>query len=144
MQILQVTPDDWQLWRDIRLEALGSDPEEFGSTLAREQGYTEQDWRNLLVEGVKVVACDPDPVGMVASTPKPDGLYLFSMWVRDSHRGRGLGEALVREVLTWAAAHGWKVVRLRVWEDNLPARRLYKRLGFVNSEEPEHMECRVS
>ena len=39
MQIHQVTPDEWRLWRDIRLTALASDPEEFGSTLAREREY---------------------------------------------------------------------------------------------------------
>ncbi len=144
MQIHQVTPDEWRLWRDIRLTALASDPEEFGSTLAREREYGDADWRARAAEGLKLVALDPGPVALVAATAKPDGLYLYSMWVRDCHRGRGVGEALVRTVLEWAAEEGWKVVRLRVWDDNLPARRLYKRLGFVESEEPEHMEFRVS
>jgi ribosomal protein S18 acetylase RimI-like enzyme len=144
MQIHQVTPDEWRLWRDIRLEALGSDPEEFGSTLAREQEFGEDEWRARAAEGLKLVALDPGPAGLVAATGEPDGLYLYSMWVHESHRGRGLGEALVSTVLTWAAEEGWQVVRLRVWEDNLPARRLYKRLGFVQSEDPEQMEFRVS
>ncbi|MGI5505690.1 GNAT family N-acetyltransferase [Lentzea sp. CA-135723] len=144
MHIHQVEPDEWALWRDIRLDALASDPEEFGSTLAREQVYTEDEWRERAAEGLKLVALDPAPVALVAATAKPEGLYLYSMWVRDSHRGRGVGEALVRTVLTWAAEEGWKVVRLRVWDDNLPARRLYRRLGFVDVDEPEHMEFRVS
>ena len=144
MQIHQVEPDEWALWRDIRLDALASDPEEFGSTLAREQAYTEDEWRERAGEGLKLVALAPEPVALVAATAKPEGLYLYSMWVRDSHRGLGVGEALVRTVLTWAAEEGWKVVRLRVWDDNLPARRLYRRLGFVDVDEPEHMECRVS
>ncbi|MET8757178.1 GNAT family N-acetyltransferase [Lentzea sp. NPDC004782] len=144
MQIHQVTPDEWRLWRDIRLEALGSDPEEFGSTLAREQEFGEDEWRARAAEGLKLVALDPGPAGLVAATGEPDGLYLYSMWVRESHRGRGLGEALVSAVLTWAAGEGWKLVRLRVWEDNLPARRLYKRLGFIESDDPERMEFRVS
>ncbi|MFI6101732.1 GNAT family N-acetyltransferase [Lentzea sp. NPDC051213] len=144
MQIHQVTPDEWRLWRDIRLEALATDPDEFGSTLAREEEYSEPDWRNGLVDGVKLVALDGEPVGMVAGTPEPHGLYLYSMWVRDSHRGRGVGEALVREVLAWASAAGWRLVRLRVWDDNLPARRLYERLGFVDSFEAEHMEFLMS
>ena len=66
------------------------------------------------------------------------------MWVRASHRGRKVGEALVKAVLEWAAEQGWDVVRLRVYDDNLPARRLYKRLGFVDADEPEHMEFVVS
>jgi ribosomal protein S18 acetylase RimI-like enzyme len=144
MQIHQVTPDEWRLWRDIRLEALTSDPDDFGSTLAREEEYSESDWRDKLAEGLKLVALDDGPVGLVAAAPEPEGLYLYSMWVSSSRRGRGVGEALVREVLAWAAAEGWKLVRLRVWDDNLPARRLYSRLGFVDAFEPEHMEFVLS
>ncbi|MEV6241324.1 GNAT family N-acetyltransferase [Lentzea sp. NPDC051838] len=144
MQIHQVTPDDWELWRDVRLEALASDPDGFGSTLAREQAYTEDDWRDSVERGLKLVALTPEPVGLVGAASQPTGLHLYSMWVRRSHRGRGVGEALVNGVLTWAAEQGWKVVRLRVYDDNLPARRLYKRLGFVDAEEPEHMELVVS
>ncbi len=105
---------------------------------------TSDEWRERLEGGLKLVALDPGPVGLVGAMSQPAGLYLYSMWVRDSHRGRGVGEALVKAVLEWAAEHGWKVVRLRVWEDNVPARRLYKRLGFVDSAEPEHMEFVVS
>ncbi|MFD9706387.1 GNAT family N-acetyltransferase [Lentzea sp. NPDC059081] len=148
MEIHQVAPDEWRLWRDIRLEALSSDPEEFGSTLAVEQEYGETEWRERATEGLKVVALDPElgsePVALVAATAKPEGLYLYSMWVRPSHRGRGLGEALVGAVLKWAAGEGWKVVTLRVWVDNLVARRLYERLGFVQAEDPEYMSYRVS
>ncbi|WP_330273404.1 GNAT family N-acetyltransferase [Lentzea sp. NBC_00516] len=144
MQIHQVMPDEWELWRDTRLDALASDPEEFGSTLAREQTYTENEWRDRAAEGLKLVALDARPVALVAATARPEGLYLYSMWVRDSHRGRGVGEALVRTVQAWAAEEGWKVVRLQVYDHNLPARRLYERLGFVDAEEPEHMEFRVS
>jgi len=144
MEIHQVAPDEWRLWRDIRLEALSSDPEEFGSTLAVEQEFGEAEWRERAAEGLKVVALDDDPVALVAATAKPEGLYLYSMWVRPSHRGRGLGEGLLKAVLSWAVEEGWKVVRLRVWVDNLPARRLYKRLGFVDTEDPEYLQLAVS
>ncbi|KOV79957.1 GNAT family N-acetyltransferase [Nocardia sp. NRRL S-836] len=144
MRIHQATPDDWRLWRDARLEALASDPGGFGSTLAREQGRTEDDWRDSVGRGLKLVALDPGPVGLVGAADQPAGLLLYSMWVRDSHRGKGVGEALVKAVLAWAGQEGWKVVRLRVYDDNLPARRLYGRLGFVDADEPEHMEFLMS
>jgi ribosomal protein S18 acetylase RimI-like enzyme len=140
VRIHQVTPDDWRLWRAARLEALATDPDGFGSTLAREQAYTEDD----VERGLKLVALDPGPVGLVGAASQPAGLHLYSMWVRGSHRGCGVGEALVRGVLTWAEEQGWKVVRLRVYDDNLPARRLYERLGFVDCAEPEHMEFLMS
>ena len=144
MRIHRVRPEDWRWWRDARLEALAADPAGFGSTLAREQACTEDDWRESAERGLKLVALDPEPVGLVGAMTGPAGVELYSMWVRGSHRGRGVGEALVNAVLAWAAEDGWKVVRLRVYDDNLPARRLYGRLGFVDSDEPEHMEHLLS
>ncbi|ANZ38600.1 hypothetical protein BBK82_23605 [Lentzea guizhouensis] len=144
MRIHEVRPEDWRWWRDARLEALATDPGGFGSTLAREQAYTEDDWRESVERGLKLVALDPGPVGLVGAMTKPTGLELFSMWVRSSHRGRGVGEALVGAVLAWAAQDGWKVVRLHIYDDNLPARRLYERLGFVDTDEPEYMEHLLS
>ena len=46
-------------------------------------------------------------------------------------RGRHIGEALVRDCLSRAKACGFRVLQFNaVVETNLPARRLYERLGF--------------
>ncbi len=55
-------------------------------------------------------------------------LRLMDIALLPEHRNRGLGEALVRELLDEAAATG-RLVSLHV-EENNPARRLYQRLGF--------------
>lgn len=141
--IRRVLPDDWELWRDIRLEALRSDPAEFGSTLAREQEFDEAHWRDTLSRGLKVVAEDPHPVGLVACSPEQDWLALYSMWVGPGHRGQGLGGALVKEVLDYAAEQRFPRVRLRVWAANHSARRLYSRMGFVDAD-GEYMDFQVS
>ncbi|PSL57896.1 ribosomal protein S18 acetylase RimI-like enzyme [Saccharothrix carnea] len=140
MRLRRLGPDDWATWRGIRLTALGSDAAAFGSTLAVEREFDEARWRELLApeRGVKVVAEDPDPVGLVAGVPHEvhsDALYLYSMWVKPEFRRRGVGEALVGDVLAWAREHGWSRVRLRVFQDNETARRLYARLGFVGEGE---------
>ncbi|MFJ6672697.1 GNAT family N-acetyltransferase [Actinosynnema sp. NPDC091369] len=140
MRLRRLRPDDWVTWRDTRLTALDSDPDEFGSTLALEREYDEARWRELLSpeHGVKVVAEDPEPVGLVAGVPHeihPDVVYLYSMWVKPGFRRRGVGEALVRDVLDWARENGWARVQLRVFEGNVTARRLYERLGFAGEGE---------
>lgn len=124
----------------MRLSALASDPGAFGSTLTVEQGYGEARWREILHPrwGVKVIAEAPQPVGLVGTVPHEvhdDVLYLYSMWVKPPFRRRGVGEALVAEVLAWAMEHGWPRVQLRVFAGNVPARRLYERLGFTGDGE---------
>lgn len=51
------------------------------------------------------------------------------------HQGRGLGTELLRRVLARADARRLPV-RLQVLKGN-PARRLYRRLGFVDAAETE-------
>lgn len=46
------------------------------------------------------------------------------------HRGRGLGDALLGELLRRAAGSGAASLMLEVRADNVPARRLYERHGF--------------
>ncbi len=148
VELIRLTPGSWRTWRDIRLTALASDPVAFGPVLERERGHTEQDWRTSLLpeQGVRVVARDAGSgaegsVGLVAAIPHWEDsgvLYLFSLWVRPEARGRGVGAALVGDVLAWAGEHGWPVVRLRVSPGNEVARRLYLRAGFTG--EGEHLE----
>ncbi|MEU4741630.1 GNAT family N-acetyltransferase [Actinosynnema sp. NPDC023658] len=140
MRLRRLGPADWATWRDIRLTALSSDPEAFGSTLALESRFDEARWRELLGSdhGVKVVAEESGPVGLVAGVPHevhPDVLYLYSMWVKPEFRRQGVGEALVADVVAWAREEGWARVQLRVFRGNEPARRLYVRLGFAGDGE---------
>ena len=48
------------------------------------------------------------------------------------HRGKRIGEQLVRDCLRQAKAHGFSLLQFNaVVESNVRARRLYERLGFV-------------
>jgi N-acetylglutamate synthase len=53
-----------------------------------------------------------------------------SIILAPSVRGRGLGRGLMQALLGWATNAGAGQAFLQVTEDNTPARRLYKSLGF--------------
>ena len=46
--VREVTADDWELMRDVRLAALSEAPYAFGSTYAREAAFTEENWRGRI------------------------------------------------------------------------------------------------
>jgi ribosomal protein S18 acetylase RimI-like enzyme len=144
--VREITADDWELMRDVRLSALSEAPYAFGSTYAREAAFTEERWRGRINERSVTFFAQPDradtagPAHSAVPAAEPAGLAgiyvedgaadLVSMWVRPSARGLGVGEALVEAAASWAKARDYPTLFLWVTETNAPARRLYERCGF--------------
>ena len=145
--VREVTADDWELMRDVRLAALSEAPYAFGSTHAREAAFTEEKWRGRLSErSVTFFAheepddgepADREPAGLAGVYVEDGAADLVSMWVRPSARGRRVGEALVEAAAAWAKAHLFGTLYLWVTESNAPARRLYERCGFTPTGESQ-------
>jgi GNAT superfamily N-acetyltransferase len=135
----RVGPHDWRIWRELRLGALAESPEIFPTELARAQGYDEPAWRQRLDpdSGVWIVADAEDrAVGQVGAwLPFGSVPTMVALWVRPDWRGRGVGDALVGDVLDWAGESGYRRVDLWVLESNEPARQLYRRHGFVAQDD---------
>ena len=147
MDVVRLTCDDWRLLRDVRLAALADAPHAYGSSLAAERDFDESRWRQRLGTGVWVVVLDEEPAGLVgAYLPDGDTPMLVAMWVDPGHRGRGVGDALVVEVLRWAAENRWSQMVLRVADGNDAARRLFLRHGFTSTgrRQPLESDPRVS
>lgn len=145
ISVRRLGADDWRTWRDVRLAALADAPDAFASSLARERDYDEAGWRERLDPdlGMKAVACaDRHPVGLVGAwvpQSRPGAVELFSMWVDPSWRGRGVGDLLVTETVTWARENHHKHVELWVVDDNVASQRLYHRHGFrATGEDQPH------
>ncbi|HYO48994.1 MAG TPA: GNAT family N-acetyltransferase, partial [Chloroflexia bacterium] len=118
--------------------------------LARLQGYNtlverdaaewplQQQFRSLEGNGDLLVA---EIGGRLAGTavvtrlPEHAALYpewwIFSVFVRSNLRGAGVGEGLMKLALERVAQEGGGRVSLLVFDDNRPAIRLYKKLGFA-------------
>jgi ribosomal protein S18 acetylase RimI-like enzyme len=137
LHLLRLTAEDWQVWRSLRHQALTEAPYAFGSKLADWQGAgdLEARWRERLASVPLNLAAvlNNCPVGMVSATEKDlDGtVELISLWVAPSGRGRGVGDALVKAVVQWAAEVQASDIALDVKEDNQHATKLYLRHGFL-------------
>ncbi|MFJ9615549.1 GNAT family N-acetyltransferase [Streptomyces noursei] len=124
--------EDWARYRTLRLAALADAPQAFGSTLEREQAFTQEQWRARLARRGQFVAEDGgEACGLIGVVPEAPGIaQVVSMWVHPSARGRGTADLLLLTALRWAQDHGFPRVELWVTEGNAPAERLYARHGF--------------
>ena len=75
-----------------------------------------------------IVLLDAVAVGAIAVAHHPDHDFVEDVMIADEHRDRGIGTAIMREVMTAAATRGVPV-RLSVLDGNR-VRVLYERLGF--------------
>jgi GNAT superfamily N-acetyltransferase len=133
--VREVSPDDWELLRDVRLTALLDAPYAFGSSYAREAPFTREQWlariNDRSVTFFAHLPQAPEPVGL-AGVYVEDGIPdLVSMWVRPSARGNRVGEALVTAAADWVRSREHDALFLWVTESNTPARTLYERCGFA-------------
>jgi ribosomal protein S18 acetylase RimI-like enzyme len=60
--------------------------------------------------------------------------YLAELYVVPEKRGRGIGRALMNEVLEVAQREGAGHIELNTSDDDVAARALYEKLGFTNRE----------
>ena len=80
----------------------------------------------------------------VIRPPRPDEWYIAHLGVREDLRGRGLGTALVRDLLTAADPACHRHAALDVAVTNPRAEALYARLGFrVVAERPSRLANRL-
>ena len=142
IDVRELSPEDWELWRSLRLAALTEAPSAFGSRLADWQGEGDREdrWRDRLsIPGSynTVATLDGEPVGMASGVPgeTTDVVELISMWVAPSARGHGVGDVLMQRIEQWASRSAARVLRLNIAADNPGADRLYQRNGFAYTGE---------
>ncbi len=97
-QVRRVRERDWAALRAARLAALADAPYAFSSTVAREQQFTEETWRDRTRTGAIFAAWSgADVVGLATGRLDPDeGWCLLGMWVQPSWRASGVAGQLVQ------------------------------------------------
>lgn len=72
----------------------------------------------------------------LATTGRP--IELHRVYVLASHKGRGIGHALMQCVFAEAARQKADTVYLGVWEKNYPAQEFYRHYGFTKVGEYDY------
>jgi len=156
--IARVRPEEWRVYRRVRLAALADAPYAYMSTLEREREFADDVWRQRLESAAATFLAWQDGEAVGAATGKaenpdhehaiPGAWQLVGMWVDPRARGLGVADALVSAVATHARSQGAEALVLWVTEINDRARSFYRRVGFeptgarqvVRPDEPDHWE----
>ena len=63
-------------------------------------------------------------------SPQPVG-FVFDIWVKPEHRGKGVGTFLLDRAFAWCRLRGLQKLKLEVAAGNAEGRSLYERAGFA-------------
>jgi RimJ/RimL family protein N-acetyltransferase len=134
--VRRLRPDEADVFRAIRLEALKASPEAFGSTFELEDKL-DVAWFAGRLEQTQVMGAfrDGELVGTAGFAIQQGQKnahkgMLWGMYVRPGSRNLGVGRLLVNAVLD-VARESVELIQLSVVTENRPARRLYERAGFL-------------
>lgn len=136
--------DDWRRLRDLRLQALNTDPAAFLASHETEAAFAEQRWRQEFTRGEWHVMHaagqhrglrDVGLLGVTRLAATPWGRYLEYLWVAPGVRRLGLASNLLQTVLDRLRDSGVHIVWLYILDGNIPAMHLYQRFGFQSTND---------
>lgn len=141
IQVRRLHPDEWPLWKALRLEALAEAPNAFGATMDETRQRGDDEWRAFIAMhdgcgGVFMAEHEGIRVGMarvLRSPSDPPSCGLYGMWVAPHARRKGVGRALMEAAFAWALEAGVDEMALSVTLGNENAKRLYRAVGFVET-----------
>ena len=85
-------------------------------------------------ENTRVIVVDGEDVGLIAVRVELDTIWVEHFYLAPDSQGRGVGSAVLADVLAQSPASDQRPFRLNVLQGS-QARRLYERHGFVLESE---------
>lgn len=137
ISLRQLSAADWELYRNIRLEALRNHPAYFLPS-RDETVFSKSDWRgrlhnpNAATFGL-VAAKELIGISTIVrenSDPAAERALLVGTYIKKEFRRRGLSEPLFQARMEWAKQKGIKTLVLEHRADNLPIHNAHQKFGF--------------
>jgi ribosomal protein S18 acetylase RimI-like enzyme len=110
-------------WMSVYSESSGYD----ASTMETRKDLMN---RTSLHKVYALARIDREPVGVGFGVVEDKWLGLFNVAVHPSMRGKGVAQAVNTALAKWGLERGARSAYLQVESENLPALKLYNKLGF--------------
>lgn len=130
-KIVNMQASDWGQVSNIYWEGIQNKISTFQNTIP-----TWEEWDKGHCKSCRLVAKDGDIVlGWVALSPTSSrsvyaGVVDVSIYVGNSFKGKGVGRALLLELIRESEIHGFWTLQSRIIKENTASRELHKSLGF--------------
>jgi ribosomal protein S18 acetylase RimI-like enzyme len=146
VDIITVSPERWQEFRALRLEAVTVDPQAIGGSREDEEKRSLESYKDLLEQSQKAedlwlvfAQQNNELIGVAGAMCKMKHISvcrhvatLISVYLRPEFRGQGIGERLIRSVLEKLTTSTYVTeVNLFVTTTQIAAINLYKKCGFT-------------
>lgn len=135
LAVRPLTAEDYEAFREIRLEALRLHPEAFAADPAQEAAMPKEQWLTRLASAVSFGGFADGALAGIAvfsRSGRPKLAHtgdLGAMYLRQSARGSGLADRLIEALLAHAASEV-EQIKLTVNAENSRAVKFYQRHGF--------------
>jgi len=139
IKISPLKPSAWKQYRDLRIQAIRTDPLAFGSTLAETLKITPKEWKERLADKERYTlfaSVDGELVGMLIAflntNPRSrHNVNLGSFYVRSEYRRMHIGSLLFERMLAELKKKSFvRKLNLQVGVHQKAAIALYRRYGF--------------
>lgn len=150
-EIKIITPENWELYKSVRLNSLKESPGSFGSIYDQEVELSDEEWRSRLdlkfrdIDALPlIVELNGWPVGIAwgfIHKPNLQVAHIYQMWVSPELRGQGIAKSLLLKIKAWALGRGCSLMALGVTTSNEAAVNLYKSFGFVAAGQLEELRA---
>jgi ribosomal protein S18 acetylase RimI-like enzyme len=140
IEIMPMSPDQWQLYKTVRSAALANAPHAFSSTLEDALKRSDDDWAEITNQfssnpnSITYFAFEnEDPCGMAACAVDGNEAEMFAVWVDPGCRRKGVGRQLIEFAIAWSKMKGTGQLNVGVFDDNSEALAFYRSAGFEDS-----------
>lgn len=134
--VRKLTAREWQILKDIRLEAVRLEPNVFVLTYDEQVLRPDKDWQDMLRDPNRAyfVLVHHDQVIGVTGVAKhgedPSTGVLVLSYIRQEHRGKGLSNLYYDARLDWAEIKGLKRMIVSHRKDNKASKAAIKKFHF--------------
>lgn len=144
IKIIQLHPKRWKEYKELRLEALLSDPQAFGQKYNKALDFPDSYWINNLRDSLsrnKLLVYFAEEkgalIGMMgaffhSTEETKDSARIFSVYINKIYRGQGIAKRLQEKLLSeLKTIKGLEKIRVMVNMSQKSAFNLYKQGNFI-------------